>query len=591
MLEMLTFFVPLYPDELVYSAVARYHYYVGNLDLKDTLEEVFASRNVIPSVGISAHLEALVRQIGGGYSVQEMLYKHTTFPFYAPFLSQEKKQRLILDATGSGPGLYSRLGAVAGGICRKEALYYCPGCVLDDVELYGETYIHRQHQLEGIHYCGKHLLELRKYPVTKSGASRIALVRFDQRLMDMSFNTIKTPDVNTKIELDLAVMAEQLMRLSTDQLELKDLRKKYKSLLRERNVLNASMSIRQEDLYQMFISNVSPTLLKKLESEVDNKYEYNWLRVLTRNSKRHVHPLRHLLFIHFLGQDIDKLSKFKYVEGDFGQGPWPCLNKAAAHYYEDVITEVRVSRDSKTGSAIGTFTCSCGFVYARRGPDKHVSDRYRIGRVKSYGSIWLQTLKQLHAKTMSIRAISRKLGVDSKTVLKYLDVKQTERSTIHEAGQCSYIAQKLLVEKTIIKYKLTKVQGTSQVNWNERDKDYCVKVKMLHSQLIKQLPPIRITKTNLAMRLGKVAMFQRKLDRLPKTQQLLSELTETFQQFQLRRCKKFIDQMVFQQKSVPLWKIQRLAAVKSHHFKQLKPLLTEYVHMKQGRCNDEYENH
>lgn len=47
---MLPFFTDPYTDELIYSAVARYHFYSGNIDFKDTLEEVFQSRSVIPSV-------------------------------------------------------------------------------------------------------------------------------------------------------------------------------------------------------------------------------------------------------------------------------------------------------------------------------------------------------------------------------------------------------------------------------------------------------------------------------------------------------------------------------------------------------------
>ncbi|MFD1850081.1 hypothetical protein [Oceanobacillus bengalensis] len=51
---MLPFFTEPYPDELMYSAIARYHFYSGNIDCKDTLEEVFQSRSVIPSMGIFA---------------------------------------------------------------------------------------------------------------------------------------------------------------------------------------------------------------------------------------------------------------------------------------------------------------------------------------------------------------------------------------------------------------------------------------------------------------------------------------------------------------------------------------------------------
>ena len=39
--RMLPFFTNPYPDELMYSAIARYHFYSGNIDFKDTLEEYF----------------------------------------------------------------------------------------------------------------------------------------------------------------------------------------------------------------------------------------------------------------------------------------------------------------------------------------------------------------------------------------------------------------------------------------------------------------------------------------------------------------------------------------------------------------------
>ena len=41
--------------ELLYSANARYHFYSGNLNCKDTLEELFGSHSVIGSVEISSY--------------------------------------------------------------------------------------------------------------------------------------------------------------------------------------------------------------------------------------------------------------------------------------------------------------------------------------------------------------------------------------------------------------------------------------------------------------------------------------------------------------------------------------------------------
>ena len=47
-------------------------------------------------------------------------------------------------------------------------------------------------------------------------------------------------------------------------------------------------------------------------------------------------------------------------------------------------------------------------------------DRFRIGRVKVFGEVWKSRLKQLSKKGLGTRAIARELGVDSKTVKKYL---------------------------------------------------------------------------------------------------------------------------------------------------------------------------
>ena len=83
--KMLPFFTNPYTDELMYSAIARYHFYSGNIDCKDTLEEVFQSRFVIPSVEIGSHFAILAEQLGSNYSVETILANHTIYPYYVMF--------------------------------------------------------------------------------------------------------------------------------------------------------------------------------------------------------------------------------------------------------------------------------------------------------------------------------------------------------------------------------------------------------------------------------------------------------------------------------------------------------------------------
>src|SRR5699024_10980518 len=109
---MLPFFTDPYPDELIYSAIARYHFYSGNIDYKDTSEEVFQSRSVIPSLEIGSHFDALAQQIGNRYSVESLLAKHTIYPFYAPFLSKQRQQETLWAGHGDGNGRYTRLGLI-----------------------------------------------------------------------------------------------------------------------------------------------------------------------------------------------------------------------------------------------------------------------------------------------------------------------------------------------------------------------------------------------------------------------------------------------------------------------------------------------
>src|SRR5665648_235618 len=121
----------------------------------------------------------------------------------------------------------------------------------------------------------------------------------------------------------------------------------------------------------------------------DKNDEYNWLKVATRNVARTVHPLRHILLILFLTNDMNDFFKgIRKAYNPFGKGPWPCLNKASDHYRQDVVSRLIVTADYKTREPVGTFKCECGYIYSRKGPDKSKNDRYYKGRVKAFGSIW-----------------------------------------------------------------------------------------------------------------------------------------------------------------------------------------------------------
>lgn len=597
---MLPFFTNPYPNELLYSAIARYHFYSGNLDCKDTLEELFGSRSVIPSVEIGSYFSVLVEKLGPHYSVESLLANHTIYPYYASFLSKARQQEILQDVLQDGQALYTRLGIIAGSVCKKDGLYYCAECAKADNAQYGEPYIHREHQLQGIDYCPHHEVPLSKYPATTD--SRIQYVRFELKHMNLMaiYGIYSYKDVAVTI----AKQAYQLLQLPLHKLSREIISSKYRALLRERNLITASSRVQQKELYQAVRSHFPIDFLKRYESELNEKYEHNWLKVLLRNSKRHVHPLRHLFLLHFLQQDIESLETISIDKGAFGAGSFPCLNKASSHYKQFIIQDVDVTRDFKTKNLIGTFTCSCGFIYSR----KQSTDIFKIGRVKEFGHVWYQKLVELSRENISIRAIARELGVDSKTVKKYLEqpsYKQEQQKVPMTVSKLdSYKAEFITIVQKHPQSSRTQLRKTYQkeymylyrhdkewlfnilpahqkrynevktVDWNKRDKQYSNAIKTLYEQLWTSEKPIRITTSLLGKRLGILANLERHLEQLPITKRLLEQITESVEQFQFRRCCKIIDNLKCELNDVKLWRVQRLAGIKSNNSTNTRGIFT-----------------
>lgn len=623
---MLSFFTDPYPNELISSACGRYHYYIGNIDYKDTLEELFGKRSIISDFYLGHYLGYLAEQIGDKYSAEDLIWKHTIFPFYAPFIPRARREEVIKQMKNNGADtLYTKLGIVAGGICKRKEIYYCCQCVQEDMKKYGETYIHREHQLQGIFVCPHHEIALQSYCVKQKEGSRLELVCLKMENISGS-GIADTLGKMQPILLKLANMALQLLKVKEEQVDKKQVLKAYKRLLDERGLLATNGRVRQQALYEQFTSFYDKELLELLECSIDDADEYNWLRVITRNVERTVHPLRHLLFLHFLGQDIEGFfRKIDNAYNPFGEPPWPCLNKAIGHYRQEIINQVQITPDYKTRLPVGTFTCSCGFSYSRRGPDKMLEDRYRIGRIKAFGEEWDKLLvKKLKGNKYALRAIAREMGCDPKTILKKdidlqiyalhseIDNKneiQTERieedyyKAIPEAYKeklKEVMKQNPSLSRTQLRGLINKEYtyiyrrdkewlfmqlppvlkpkgGKRSVDWEKKDQELLSLLQKEYQQLISKEKPIRITCSLLGRRVGQLALLEKKGELLPKSLSYLSLVTETVEAFQLRRCKKIIDKQWNIDEQIKLWEICRLGGVRTEAFNNIKTELEKYV--------------
>src|SRR5205085_11862301 len=80
---------------------------------------------------------------------------------YSPFIPPKRLQDAKQDMQNPGANrIHARLGIIAGRYRRLERLRFCPSCVIEDRDKYGETYWHRLHQISGVEICPRHDIPL-----------------------------------------------------------------------------------------------------------------------------------------------------------------------------------------------------------------------------------------------------------------------------------------------------------------------------------------------------------------------------------------------------------------------------------------------
>ena len=351
---------------------------------------------------------------------------------------------------------------------------------------------------------------------------------------------------------------------------------------------------------------------------INNQNEYNWLKVLTRNEERLVHPLRHILFINFLCGDISKFFNninTKYYP--FGKGPWPCLNAAASHYKQHVVSDLRITRDFKSSALVGTFKCHCGFIYSRKGPDKFEVDSYRIGRIKEFGPVWREALiSKINNRDYGLREIAAEMKCDPKTIKKFdsaLGIYKFTDGTSNPVKSITKNQEKLNVYKqdileaiksnisrTSIRnmqkkqyayiYKHDKdwlfshlpspirpVSSHKRVDWPKRDDEIFCILKTKYEEIMQREMPVRITISSLGRSIGKLAQIEKFGNKMPKTTAFLQNSKESVDEFRLRRCKKIIDEKFRNNSKIQLWKLQKMAGIRNKDFNVIDNEIKKYM--------------
>lgn len=611
-----------YPDEIFCGILGRYQLRNGYTSYKSTQEDLFGTRSAVTSVYFPSRLSALCTNLP--YSDEHrFIQNNTMFPLFQPFLPQSRCDKIIGAMKGNnGGGIHASIGLAAGGVAGSDGrLRYCPHCIQEDDEKYGEPYWHRVHQAPGVFVCPEHKVFLEEYcptckePLRLHGKQELLLPPIKCHSGDDLVCNGRIVDLENVVHMHMynyALDVEALIRCSSYTTSYTEIFNQYVNLLQAKDIATPSGRVRQKDLYQSFKAFYGKEFPELMDSPVDY-VNYNWLAVITRKPQRLVHPTRHILIMRFLAGSVnnffDCLVGKKYY-GPFGEGPWPCLNQVADHFKTPVIMECKITKDSKTRVSVGTFSCSCGFVYSRRGPDNSEEDKYKIGRIKSFGLHWENKLRNLlDSGIYSFREIARIMKADTNTIIRYYRLLgySIEKNNIKVN---SHIAEDIDIERkeicrqkilSIVKYnknisrKMIKQQAykeltwlyrhdkkwlnsvlpsptprkkrnkqlSNRVDWKERDVEINTLVKKVSLELInKEGKPVRLTLGQIGRRIDKLTLLEHYLDKLPRTKRTLLKVVETVEEFQIRRVKWAAQELFENNQDVVEWKVVRKAGLR-----------------------------
>ncbi len=286
-----------YPDELIYSVIARYAIHNGILSPKYLTEELFNNRNLTPTYDLPSYIDKLASYLPDCYDALHLINQHTLLPIYQPFQPDTVMRYAVHVLQGEQyQSLHTKLGKNASRIKAVNFFRFCPHCWQEQMEQYGEVYWKRSWQITGYEYCIKHESALFVSAVPCNGLDRRFYNAHLNVLIDSSQLFINSQDL--KRHLELAKIIEDLL-IQSSHIAVQDvsiLSNAYFNLLKDRGLLSGQKNINYEKVRQLVVDYWGESFLQYYQLG-DLSSENCWLKNICRKHRKAFSYLEHLIVL------------------------------------------------------------------------------------------------------------------------------------------------------------------------------------------------------------------------------------------------------------------------------------------------------
>jgi len=414
---MIPYFPQPYKNEFYYSILARYHFYSGDIVASFTLKELTGRThriNFAVPVGVN-NLVTKAKVFSSTFSRDFFINNHTIIPIVRPFKNSEWNQKLKEE--NFEKLRFDFFGNKENDIKSKNSLYYCPECLKEQFEEYGEGYWNRIHQVPGIFVCINHRIALIKHPVNinNNQYTEFVIPRIEDTKKVQGKYKSNVLDALLNLSEDVAYLLEK----NYDAFPEEYFYKKYVTLLEIKGIAYPMLK-REQRLKDLMLDYYPHDFLEMLNSSFSKNT--SWLPKFNGNNRVTIlHPIRHLLLMRLLCGSAREFFEIEYEYKPFGNGPWICMNPFADHYLEKLVKTVDVSIHNGNGNIQGDMKCSCGFVYRMRVWEKSPLEiEYFSNRIMEKGPIWEQKFNELLKQRLTINEIAQRSKMTRPTIRKIL---------------------------------------------------------------------------------------------------------------------------------------------------------------------------
>lgn len=460
---MLNFPLP-YPEELLYSTVARAGIRHGIASPKQLLDEVYGNRKITATLDLPNHLLQLLRWLPSSYDLETIAYRHTLLPLYAPFIPEKRRQRCLQWMASESQGaMHLAMGIAASIVKTPKRIRYCPGCLKEQKRSFGEYFWLREWQVAGVECCERHgtlistnisrpLSERHRYHAASPGACPL----FPQKPA-------------CKQSLLILQQVQQLLRQEAEvSPSFEQWSRHYYSLAEQYGFIRGRHQVDHSAIYAKVLAHWSSGFLQRygLMLHSGDEADTFWLRSIFRKHRKSFSYLQHLV-VH--GALLPKVWSINQILASVRQisieKPVIQLN------IEGVEKQSELTRDQQQWMNLLSFHCPKG---ARK------LDSALYARLYRYDRFWLIRVN----------------------------------------------ADQQLGEKR---------KRKPRVDWQQRDQVYLEKLQSVIRFLQSSQSGPRRSRTFLLKRLGSSSTLEKKLHLLPETARFLAQVSESIEQYQIRR--------------------------------------------------------